>query len=247
MDLSTSTRPEHRRRRVSRPPAALVVALVVAILARAAVAAPLVPRSALVGGVEVTADEVEYDATTGKVRLRGNAIVKRGAIVLRARSADYDPETGEVRASGNVLLTDPTRVVSADAVRAILGGETEAEGVLAFVKDQPVDLSGLRSVEEAARTGHNRLTFSTPSLRADESGRMKLRDARLTLCDCPPGKPPSWEISTSEADVVPGVRATLRWPVLRIAPPLVGRLVPVLVLPWMYLPLGDRQSGLLIP
>jgi LPS-assembly protein len=248
VELSTSTRPEHRDRRVSRLPAALVVALAAALLARAAVAAtPLVPRSALVGGVEVTADEVEYDASTGKVRLRGNAIVKRGAIVLRARSADYDPETGEVHASGNVLLTDPTRVVSADAVRAILGGETEAQGVLAFVKDQPVDLSGLRSVEEAARTGHNRLTFSTPSLRADENGRMKLRDARLTLCDCPPGKPPSWEISTSEADVVPGVRATLRWPVLRIAPPLVGRLVPVFVLPWMYLPLGDRQSGVLIP
>jgi LPS-assembly protein len=235
------SRPERRPRRAS----LLLAALAVALPATASRAQ--VPRSALAGDVQVTADQVEYEAATGKVRLRGNAIVRRGAIVLRARSADYDTATGEVRASGNVLLTDPTRVLSADAVRAILGGESEAEGVLAFIKDEPVDLSGLRSVEEAARAGRNRLSFSTPSLRADKDGRMKLRDARLTLCDCGLGKLPSWEITTSEADVVPGVRATLKWPVLRIAPPGLDRLVPVFILPWMYLPLGDRQSGLLVP
>jgi LPS-assembly protein len=54
-------------------------------------------------------------------------------------------------------------------------------------------------------------------------------------------------MTASEADVVPGVRATLRWPVLRISAPFVTGTIPVLILPWLYLPLSDRQSGVLIP
>lgn len=223
-----------------------VLALSLALLARAALgAAPALPG--LAGDAELTADHVTYEPASGRVALEGNAVVRRGAAVLRARSADYDPATGEVRASGGVLLTDPTRVISADAVRAVLGDGFEAQGVLAFVKDQPVDLSEARAAEEAGRTGRNRLRFSTPSLRGDAAGRLRLSGARLTLCDCPGGAPPSWEITAREADVVPGDRAILHWPVLRIAPPFASRTVPVLVLPWLYLPLGDRQSGLLVP
>jgi LPS-assembly protein len=174
-------------------------------------------------------------------------VVRRGDIVIRARSAEYDPATGEVRAAGNVLLTDPTRVISADAVRAVIGGSAEAEGVLAFVKDRPVDLSGLRTVGEASRQGHNVLTVSAPSLRVEPDGRMLLHGARLTLCDCPGGRPPAWEITAKSADVVPGHRAILEWPVLRIAPPFVDQTVPVFIFPWLYFPLAERQSGLLIP
>ena len=225
-------------------------AIVAALAARAALAAPPAAAlpPALSGEVQVTADDVRYEPATGRVRLQGNAVVRRGAIFLRARTAEWDPATGEVRASGDVLLTDPTRVVSAAAVRAVMGGDFEAEGVLAFVKDQPVDLSGIRSADEAGRTGRNRLTFSTPRLRGSEQGRhLLLEGARLTLCDCQGGAPPSWEITARRADVVPGDRAILTWPVLRIAPPFASRTVPVLVFPWLYLPLGDRQSGLLIP
>lgn len=225
-----------------------VPALVAALAAGAALAAPAALPPALRGDVQVSADDVRYDPATDRVRLQGNVVVRRGAIFLRARSAEWDPATGEVRASGDVLLTDPTRVVSADAIRAIMGGDFEAEGVLAFVKDKPVDLSGARSATEAGRTGHNRLTFSTPRLRGSEEGRHLLLDgARLTLCDCPGGAPPSWEITARRADVIPGDRAILSWPVLRIAPPFASRTVPVLVLPWLYVPLGDRQSGLLLP
>ncbi len=199
--------------------------------------------------MKVTADRVRYEMSTGRVLLEGNAVVRRGAIVLRARSAEWDPATGEVRATGGVLLTDPTRVISAEAVRAVLGGELEAEGVVAFVKDRPVDLSALRTADEAGRTGRNRLTFSTPRLRGKSDGHLKLQDARLTLCDCPGGAAPSWEVTAREADVIPGERAILRWPVLRITPRflLIDHPVPVLVLPWLYLPLADRKSGVLIP
>jgi len=226
----------------------IAAALAVALLAPVAAALPK-PPAALAGDVQVTADSVTYEGATGRVLLEGNAVVRRGAIVLRARSATWDPATGEVRASGGVLLTDPTRVVSADAVRAVLGGEVEAEGVLAFVKDQPVDLSALRSGAEAGRTGRNRLTLSGTRLRGDAAGHLRLDRARLTLCDCGGGAPPSWEVTAREADVIPGERAILRWAVLRITPRFlfVERPVPVLALPWLYVPLGDRQTGLLLP
>lgn len=224
-----------------------VPALVAALLARLALGAPPALPPGVMGDVDVTADHVGFEPGTGKILLEGHAVVRRGAIVLRARSAEWDPATGEVRASGDVLLTDPTRVVSADAVRAVLGGEFQAEGVVAFVKDRPVDLSAATSVAAAARTGRNRLSFSSPELRGDPDGHLQLVRARLTLCDCPRGGPPSWEITSRDADVIPGDRAILHWPVLRIAPPFASRTVPVLVLPWLYVPLGERQSGLLMP
>lgn len=226
-----------------------VPALVAALLARLASAAPPALPPGALGDVEVTGDRVTYEPGTGKVLLEGNAVVRRGTVVLRARSAEWDPSTGEVRASGHVLLTDPTRVISADAVRAVIGGEFEAEGVVAFVKDRPVDLSQARGVAEAGRTGRNALTFSSPALHGSPDGHLRLQRARLTLCDCPGGAPPSWEVTATEADVVPGERAILRWPVLRVAPPLASRTyaVPLLRLPWLYVPLGERQSGLLIP
>jgi LPS-assembly protein len=200
------------------------------------------------GDVQATADSVRYDVGTGAVVLEGNAVVRRGAVVLRAASARYDPTTGEVRATGGVLLTDATRVISADAVRAIIGGEVEAEEVLAFVKDQPADLSGLRDAHAAARAGRNRITLSGERLRGDASGRLRLSNARLTLCDCGDAAP-SWEVSAREADVVPGKRAILRGAVVRITPRLllIDHPVPVFWVPWLYLPLGERQSGLLLP
>lgn len=223
----------------------LAVLTAAALVSGASVDVAAAPPGA--GEVRITADRVSYDVSTGRVLLEGDARVVRGAVVLRARSATYDPETNEVRAAGGVLLTDAQRAIAADAIRAVLGGDMEAEGVLAFVKDQPADLSSIRDAEEARRAGRNRLTFSGARLRGNSAGRYRLDDARLTLCDCPGGGAPSWLVTAREADIIPGKRAILRWPVLRITPPAWSRPVPVLALPWLYVPLGDRQSGLLLP
>jgi LPS-assembly protein len=208
------------------------------------VAAPQEP----VGDVQIEG-EVRYNPGTGRLVVENGAVVRRGDVVVRARSATYDPATGEVSAVGNVLLTDATRVIAADAIRAVLGGDFEAEGVVAFVKDAPVDLGAAAGLDEARRTGRNRLSFSGPRLEGDSAGRFQLHDARLTLCDCPGGDAPSWEVSARKADVIPGRRAILSWPVLRVTPRflLLDRPIPVLVLPWLYLPLADRQTGLLLP
>jgi LPS-assembly protein len=215
------------------------------LLARAAAApaAPAFGGMAVTGDVQATADRFSYEVGTGRILLEGNVVVRRGAVTLHARSATYDPQSGEVRAAGGVLLTDATRAISADAIRVVLGGELEAEGVLAFVKDRPVDLSGLRTIAEARAKGHNRVTFTGEHLRGREGEDLRLENVRLTLCDCPGGGRPSWEVTAREADVAPGKRAILRGTGLRIA----GQRIPLLALPWLYVPLSERQSGLLLP
>jgi LPS-assembly protein len=193
--------------------------------------------------------DVTYQPGTGRLLVENGAVLRRGVVTLRARSATYDPVTGEVRAAGGALLTDATRVISADAIRAVLGGEWEAEGVVAFVKDAPVDLSGVQTAEEGRCAGRNRLSLSGTRLQGDAEGDFALDAARLTLCDCPGGASPTWEITARRADVRPGERAILSWPVLRVTPRFlfVDRPVPVLALPWLYVPLADRQTGLLLP
>lgn len=200
------------------------------------------------GDVSVEAGIVSYQADTGVYRLEGGVILRRGVVALRARSATYDPSTGEVQATGDVLLTDATRALAADGVRAVLGGPFQADHVVAFLKDGPVQLGGATTIEEARRRGRNRLTFTGQRLEGDADGRLSLGGARLTLCDCG-GSPPTWELRAGHAEVTPGHHATLSWPVLYVTPRFlfINRPVPVLVLPWLFLPLGERQTGLLLP
>ncbi|ABS26709.1 LPS-assembly protein LptD [Anaeromyxobacter sp. Fw109-5] len=207
------------------------------------------PDAGFAGDVRVEAGTVTYDAVTGGYLVEDGAVLRRGSVVLRARTARYDPATGEVVATGGVLLTDSTRAVAADGVTAVLGGPFEAEDVVAFLKDGPVALGEAESIEAARDIGRNRLSFSGTKLHGDPAGRLRLSGARLTLCDCGAGRAPSWELRARGADVIPGRRATLSWPILYVTPRFlfVDRPVPVLPLPWLYLPLGDRQTGLLLP
>lgn len=199
------------------------------------------------GPVSVQARVITRDSA-GRLHLDGDVVVRRGTVVLRARSATLDQESGEVDARGDVLLTDAGRVISADGIHALLTGAFQAEDVTAFVKDGAVELGAARSLEEARRTGRNRVSMTGRSLRGEPGGRLTLHDARVTLCDCGGGAP-SWEIRSREADVIPGERAILSWPVLYVTPRFlfIDHPVPVLPIPWLYLPLGERHTGLLLP
>jgi LPS-assembly protein len=203
---------------------------------------------ALPPDVEVEAGSMRWEGDANRYVLEGGVVVRRGLVTLRARAATLDVDTGEVQATGGVLLTDATRAVSAEGIRALLGGSFEADGVVAFLKEGPIELGRAETVEDARRAGRNRVSFTGRRLEGDPNGRLRLQDARLTLCDCGGGAP-SWEIRARRADVIAGERAILSWPVLYVTPRLlfVERPVPVLAVPWLYLPLGDRQSGLLAP
>lgn len=224
-----------------------LAALAAATLLAASAPAPSLPGA---GGGDATAEatSVTYDTGTGEVVLEGAVVVRRGVVTLRARSARYDPATGEVHASGGVLLVDASRVLAADGVRLVLGGPFEAEGVVAFLKDGAAPVGDPVTLDEARGAGANRATISGARLSGEPSGRIRLVDARLTLCDCAGGAP-SWELRARKADVIAGERVILTWPVLYVTPRflLVDRPVPVLAVPWLYVPLSDRQTGLLVP
>ncbi|ACL66033.1 OstA family protein [Anaeromyxobacter dehalogenans 2CP-1] len=209
-------------------------------------APPSIPATA--EDLTVEAGSVTYRADTGRYQLEGGVVLRRGVVTLRARSASYDPSTGEVDAVGDVLLTDATRAVAADGLRAVMDGGFKTEHVVAFLKEGPVAMGDATGAEDARRRGRNRATFTGATLEGERSGHLRLGDARLTLCDCGGGAP-SWELRARRAEVEPGHHATLSWPVLYVTPRFlfVKRPVPVLILPWIFLPLGERQSGLLFP
>jgi LPS-assembly protein len=203
---------------------------------------------AVTGDVSFEAAQVVFRGETGRYELSGGAVIRRGGVVLRASRATVDPETGEVWASGGVLLLDATRAVQADTMHAVLDGPFEASEVVAFLKEKPLDPVRVASLAEARR-GRNRLSLTADRVEGDADGRLGIDGARLTLCDCGQGRAPTWELAAAGRTKVDGDRLSLSWPVLRVTPRFLGvtRPVPVLAVPWLSLPLRDRQSGLLFP
>ena len=224
---------------------------IVALLA-AGLAAPAARTSSLPapggGSVEVEAAQVVFEAATAHYRLEGGVRIRRGATVLRARAASYDPATGTVEAGGEVLITGPGRAVAADQARLVLDGPWEARRVTAYLKEGPIDLGAAEDADAACRRGRNRLTLRAERVASQGDESFVAEGVKLTLCDCDGGAP-SWEVGASRAEVEPGQRAVLSWPVVRITPRFlfVSEPVPVLPLPWLYLPLAERRTGLLLP
>jgi LPS-assembly protein len=196
----------------------------------------------------VDAGEVEYDVGEDRGRATGGVTLRRGPVTLRASSATYDRRTGEVDAAGGVLLLEPGVALAASAMHLVLDGGYAARDVVAFLKDAPLDLSRCRTMDEARALGRTRVEMGGRGVSGDGGPSFEVDRARITLCDCG-GASPSWEIRARHADVTPGRGAFLTWPVLYVTPRFlfVHHPVPVLILPALYLPLADRQTGLLLP
>ncbi len=222
-----------------------LVALLAAGLAAPALASTLPAPG---GSVEVEAKQVIYETARERYRLEGGVRLRRGTTTLRARTATYDPATGTVEATGDVLITGPGRAVAAEGAHLVLDGPWEAREVVAFVKDDPLDLGAVQSIDAARGRGRNRLSLRARRVHGEGDDRFVAEGVKLTLCDCG-GDAPSWEIGASRADIEPGERAVLTWPVLRVTPRILAMHEPVSVLPlpWLYLPLAERRTGLLLP
>ena len=218
-------------------------------LATAGLLASAAPVAGDGGEAKVQATTAVYDVAAGTYRLEGGVLIRRGAVTLRAGKATYDPRSGEVTASGGVLLVDSSRVLSAEEVHAVIDGPVEARQVIAYYKLKPAELGGATSVEEAARCGRNALRAEGREVTSSGDGKLHLREARLTLCDCLEDGAPSWELRARSSTVQPGKEARLEWPVLYVTPRFlfIDRPVPVMTLPWLTVPLAPRVSGLLVP
>jgi LPS-assembly protein len=226
----------------------LLVLLAAGLLAQPGATAPAgasLPGPA--GPVEVDAGSIRYDATAGRYLLSDGVVLRRGTTTVRARAATWDPGRGEIEATGDVLLFSPGRAVAADGMHLVLDGPFEAQEVVAFFKGAPLDLSGCTDIGEAERRERNRLSMRAARVEG-EGDHFTAESSRLSLCDCRGGAP-SWEIRATKADVIPGDRAILTWPVLYVTPRFlfIDKPVPILPLPWLQLPLSGRQTGLLVP
>jgi LPS-assembly protein len=239
--------------------AALALALAGAL--SAAEAPPPAPARPNLPIEVLESGELDYDVARERGVVTGGVVLRRGLVIVRADTATYDTRTGEIDAQGHVLLTEPGRVLAATAMHLVLDGPYHARNVVAFLKDTPLDLSRCTTLDQGRNTGRNQVELGGAELDGTSGvDAFEIDRARITLCDCGAGGGgPPWEIHARRASVVPGDHAWLFWPVLYIRPRfllwhryLLGgnkepSAVPVFAFPVMYLPLGDRQTGFLMP
>lgn len=183
-----------------------------------------------------------------RIIVRKNAVLRSGTSVLRADEISYDHTTQVAEARGNVLVVMNGLVGFAERLtldrqsRTVRAERANGEGA-AFVQKEnvtPEVLAAQETSEQLAKVGRNVFSFTTRGLRIEEDGSYALEDSSFTPCDCDV-LTPTWRISTSGARVKPDESATLTLPAVRVYG------VPVLLLPWVYLPLAQRASGLLLP
>lgn len=194
--------------------------------------------------VELAADFVAYEADKQVLTARGHCELRTGDMLLRADEVTYD-EAGQVAtATGNVMFVGPGGMAAvADSVRVdIRSFEANLTGGL-FMQKRGVTLEAMLSAktpQELRAMGETPVILSGTRIRRTGPQSFVVDDLAFTPCECGPGEP-SWRVEASSANVVLGERATLSWPVVYV------RSVPVFALPWLYLPLAERRSGLLLP
>lgn len=199
--------------------------------------------AALQGEVRVEAGRLEaVDGgrrllLTGGVRLEGRAVQAQAEWVEVWADEERIVLAGGVRVvrHGSVLLAERLEI-DRQAARALLLNGT------VWVKERAAHgtLGACRTASELRTRGKN--TFALEGLRWHKAGgRWRLEQASLSACDCGPDEAPTWQLRAVEADVIPDERAWLRWPVL------VLKGLPAFALPLVYLPLGERRTGLLMP
>ncbi len=184
-----------------------------------------------------------YDASGEIATLTGDALVRSERLSVRADEIVYDQRQGTARARGNVLLVSGQLAGVADELEVDLNGdEVRARGGLFMQKtgiSEP-ELQAVRTPQGLKEAGVTTLTVSGERLERLGPNRFLVDGLSFTPCDCKPTSP-SWHIEASRADVEPGERAVLTWPVVYVYK------LPVFISPWLYLPLSDRRTGLLVP
>ncbi|WNG37057.1 LPS assembly protein LptD [Archangium violaceum] len=195
----------------------------------------------------LTGDKAVVEGRVG--RASGHALLRSGTSVLRADEMTYDFDKRVAVASGNVLLVSNGLAGFADRLTVDLSTrEVSAEGGTFFQKEgvTPQALVDLASREDATareltQTGSNAFSFTTRRFRLLEDNAYQVEPASFTAsCGCDVFDR-SWRITASSAKLTPGDRASFTSPTLRVFD------VPILWVPWISLPLQNRQSGLLMP
>ncbi len=206
---------------------------------------PLSTEAELPGGqkVYIAADQLTYEPSREALVARGQTTLKTDQIVLRADELVYDQKRRRAVATGNVMVVSGMFAAIAESITIDVDAlEAWVEGGL-FLKKKNVtqeQLLAARTPHELKKTGETELTITGSHFKQLSDGEFLVDGLTFTPCDCDPTEP-TWRVEAASANVEPGERAILNWPVVYV------QQVPVFAVPWLYLPLSDRRTGLLMP
>ncbi|MDC0715146.1 LPS assembly protein LptD [Stigmatella sp. ncwal1] len=221
----------------------LLLPVTVALLVSAQI--PLATQLQLPTGetVEVTADLVVSEPERQLLIARGHTQLRTGGTVLRADEVTYDRGAQKVSATGGVMFVSGLFAAVADAVTVDLeSNEATVEGGLFMQKRNvtPEALAAAETPQQLREMGETPVLMRGTRIRRTEANTFVVEDLVFNPCACGPGEP-NWRLEARDASIVMGERAILTWPVVYLYS------VPVFALPWLYLPLAERRTGLLMP
>ena len=199
--------------------------------------------------VELAAERLIHDGQARRTVAEGNARLTTAGSAVSADRIVYDENKKVATASGNVALRLVTRgliAVTADAA-ALVFEDDEVKEVfiydgLAVRKKNTTALALLAAdtPQKLEQTGAVMMTLTGSHLSRQDKDWVA-DDIVFVPCDCD-FKDPIWGIHASKARInLDDNRVSLLFPTVRV------KGVPVFWLPWISLPLTDRQTGLLVP
>jgi LPS-assembly protein len=222
-----------------------VLAPTALLLATALAQFPLATETELPTGerVVLAADQLLYEPSRQLLIARGHTVLRTEQATVRAEEVTYDQLNERAVARGNVMLVSGLFAAVADEVRLdVRTLEAEVDGGL-FLKKRdvtPEQLLAARTADELKRVGQTVLTLTGRRIKRIGPNEFLVDGLSFNPCDCDPNEP-TWRIEARRAEVQIGERAILTSPIVYV------QSVPVLWLPWVYLPLADRRTGLLLP
>jgi LPS-assembly protein len=193
--------------------------------------------------VEVAADYVVYEPDHQLLTARGHTELRTEGTLLRADEVTYDQGAQTAKASGSVMfVSGQFAAVAEEVIVDLKSNEANVKGGL-FMQKRNVTAEALLAAEtpeQLRKLGDTPVLISGTHIKRTSPNGFQVDDLSFSPCECKPGEP-SWHVEANKASVEVGERAILSWPVVYV------RSVPVFALPWLYLPLAERRSGLLVP
>lgn len=171
--------------------------------------------------VNLEADELTYDKTSGRYRASGNVQLTQGETEIKSRILWWDQTSSEVEAEGDVQLISPEEELFGSKVYYNLRqGTGRIENGHVFLREQNLHIRG-KSIERRGAFDY------------------RVSDGTFTTCD---GEVPSWKFGASRLDVTLKGYARAKNAVFYLKD------IPSFYVPYMIYPVkGERESGLLFP
>ncbi len=193
--------------------------------------------------VELAADYVLYEPGSQVLTARGHTVLRSGEVLLRADEVTYDQANEVAVAKGNVMLVSGLMAAVADEVSVdVKSLEANVKGGLFMQKRgvSPEALLAAQTPQELRDLGETPVLMSGTRIKRTGQNSFQVDGLAFAPCLCD-ADTPTWRMEASSATVELDDHATLTWPVVYV------HSVPVFALPWVYVPLAERRSGLLVP